>query len=148
METINHEYYVSLEVAKLLKKAGFDWWANQYYGSTPYINGEKVEVHMDKHIPEDAEWCINDKLSFCGYRNHADELAYAAPSLDVAQRWLREMKNTHIIVTYNPTLRADYVYDVFVPCNKFWLGSPISYDTYEEALEAAIEKALKIILEK
>ena len=23
--TINHEYYISLEVAKLLKEAGFDW---------------------------------------------------------------------------------------------------------------------------
>ena len=28
MNTINHEYYVSLEVAKLLKEAGFDWKCN------------------------------------------------------------------------------------------------------------------------
>lgn len=68
--------------------------------------------------------------------------------LHIAQKWLREVKNTHIIVTYNPTLRADYVYDVFVPCKKFWLGSTISYNTYEEALESAIKKALEIILEK
>ena len=28
MEIANHEHYVSLEVAKLLKEAGFDWKCN------------------------------------------------------------------------------------------------------------------------
>ena len=31
MERINHEYYVSLEVAKLLEKAGFDWEVEYIY---------------------------------------------------------------------------------------------------------------------
>jgi hypothetical protein len=31
MGVINHEYYVSLEVAKLLEKAGFDWVCRDYY---------------------------------------------------------------------------------------------------------------------
>ena len=31
METENHEYYVSLEVAKLLKEAGFDWEIMPFY---------------------------------------------------------------------------------------------------------------------
>ena len=31
METANHEYYVSLEVAKLLKEAGFNWKVRYMY---------------------------------------------------------------------------------------------------------------------
>ena len=31
METMNHECYVSLEVAKLLKEAGFDWEIKTFY---------------------------------------------------------------------------------------------------------------------
>ena len=31
MEIVNHEYYVSLEVAKLLKEAGFDLECKTYY---------------------------------------------------------------------------------------------------------------------
>lgn len=119
MEVINHEYHVSPEVAKLLKKVGFDWETFGYYNKLRFFHNA---------IPHNGET--------------------SSPTLEVAQRWLREVKNTHIIVTYNPTLRGDYVYDVFVPCNKFWLGSPISYDRYEEALEAGIKRALEIILEK
>lgn len=119
MEVINHEYNVSLEVAKLLREAGFDWDTFGYYNKLGFFH---------RAIPHHGE--------------------ISAPTLEVVQRWLRKVKNTHIIVTYNPTLRGDYVYDVFVPCNKFWLGSPISYDTYEEAQEAGIKKALEILLEK
>ena len=31
MEIINHECYVSLEIAKLLKRAGFGWEGKSYY---------------------------------------------------------------------------------------------------------------------
>ena len=40
------------------------------------------------------------------------------------------------------------IYNILLPGDKFWLGSPISYIIYEEAQEAGIKKALEMILEK
>ena len=40
METINHEYYVSLEVAKLLKEAGFGWECRCYYETSGKLRGK------------------------------------------------------------------------------------------------------------
>ena len=65
METTKHEYYVSLEVAKLLKEAGFDWEVEYVY-------------NFGKLIRSVAHPVLGNEL--------------AAPTLDVAQRWLREVK--------------------------------------------------------
>ena len=156
-----HEDYVNVEVAKLLKELGFDWWSDKYYGSTPYINGEKVEVYMDKHIPEDAEWRINDKLSFCGYRNREDELAYAAPTLEMAQKWVREVLNMHIEIVvgdHNKDWGYYYFTNIHEPedmpvingtpkMSKFYSG----FTSYEEALLDALRICLinrKVITSK
>lgn len=120
MEIIDHECYVSSEVAKLLKEAGFDWDCRKYYPSS---------------------------FMACRYEE------YAKPTFDVAQRWLREVKNIQIIASplsgskkWTPLIAKD-----------FWLlhediiGIGLTsenFDTYELALEAGIKKALEIILEK
>ena len=125
MKTTNHEYYVSLEVAKLLKKAGFDW--------DTYSAYNKDGMFTDKN---------RSILTWNDFANY-----YSAPTLDVAQRWLREIKNIHIEISPNSDMSA-YIYNILLPGDKFWLGSPISYITYEEAQEDGIKKALKKILEK
>lgn len=109
MEEINHEYYVSLEVAKLLKQLGFDWGCREYY-PTSFIA--------------------------CRYEE------YAKPTLDVAQRWLRE---TQGIEVYIIPFRTNYK---FIICYIGEIESDVKYTTYEKAQEAGIKKALKIILEK
>ena len=125
MKTTNHEYYVSLEVAKLLKKAGFDW--------DTYSTYNKDGMFTDKN---------RSILTWNDFANY-----YSAPTLDVAQRWLREIKNIHIEISPSSDMSA-YIYNILLPGDKFWLGSPISYITYEEAQEDGIKKALKKILEK
>lgn len=125
MKTTNHEYYVSLEVAKLLKKAGFDW--------DTYSAYNKDGMFTDKN---------RSILTWNDFANY-----YSAPTLDVAQRWLREIKNIHIEISPSSDMSA-YIYNILLPGDKFWLGSPISYITYEEAQEDGIKKALKKILEK
>ena len=125
MKTTNHEYYVSLEVAKLLKKAGFDW--------DTYSAYNKDGMFTDKN---------RSILTWNDFANY-----YSAPTLEVAQRGLREIKNIHIEISPNSDMSA-YIYNILLPGDKFWLGSPISYITYEEAQEDGIKKALKKILEK
>ena len=40
METSNHECYISLDVAKLLKEAGFDWKCRCYYETSGKFRGK------------------------------------------------------------------------------------------------------------
>lgn len=71
------------------------------------------------------------------------------PPQSIAQKWLRETKNLHITI-YNSA--SGYTYDI----SKADMGTVLycfpegpndggNWDTYEEALEAGIQKALKLI---
>ena len=135
MEVVNHEYYVSPEVAKLLKEEGFDWEVNTCrYNSSP----DKVSS--------------NGTLTsnFNGYA--FQHIAISAPTLDIAQRWLREVKKYHIYV--RPYSLDDETYVVNIVVNDSIWGAlqddnkkAIIFKTYEEAQEAGIKKALEMILE-
>ena len=131
METANHEYYVSLEVAKLLKEAGFKWFIN-----TAYRDGVLMRQGN----------LLCDNFNGKQYENAARHEFFSAPTLDVAQRWLRENLNLIITVEYN-----EYNYNTFlckVYSNEECLSILLDFPIYEEAQEAGIKKALEIILEK
>lgn len=130
MNTINHEIYVSFEIAELLKKAGFDWKCEH-----PYFNG------------------IFDKNSY--EPNNFLDATYqiAAPTLEIAQKWLREVKDIDIYIFPTTNNKRGCVYECGIKTfgRALWIkGQPYTtqYDTYEEAQEAGIKKALEIILEK
>lgn len=138
METVNHECYVDLEVAKLLKEAGFKWGCRAAWDLTfpnePYLNHAAV-------YPTD-------------FNNDVDDILYA-PTLDVAQRWLREVKGYYVQPIF-------YINCSLTNSHRFWskyFREPLhtheyfaenfsSYDTYESALEAGIKECLELILEK
>ena len=130
METANHEYYVSLEVAKLLKKAGFDWKVRYMYRN----NNPTLCICTEspyRNVP---------KLNKCPMY-----WQYAAPTLEIAQKWLREEKNYEIFVVVK--FLADKEYIARVETNISGYSTDI-YKFYEEAQEAGIKKALELILEK
>ena len=130
METANHEYYVSLEVAKLLKEAGFNWKVRYMYRN----NNPTLCICTEspyRNVP---------KLNKCPMY-----WQYAAPTLDVAQKWLREEKNYEIFVVVK--FLADKEYIARVETNISGYSTDI-YKFYEEAQEAGIKKALELILEK
>ena len=146
METINHECYVSLEVVKLLKEAGFDWKCKYAYIITPDGDMPTGEEGMLIEYVENVNWLVS------------------APTLDVAQRWLREVKNIYVQLDMHMPSPTDYgyAYALMIKVKRKGLdkGEEIeynsldcldcetSYSTYESALEAGIKKALEIILEK
>lgn len=139
---MNHECYVSLEVAKLLKETGFDWECKTYYD---------ISLYRDEIIIEGE---------FHDYNFTTGNIIFSAPTLDVAQRWLREVKHLDISIHYDPTIKSQpYVYFIYDVEEKFndILGiiSPVTHSysdgyfyTYEEAQEVGIKKALEIILNK
>jgi hypothetical protein len=128
----NHECYVSLEVAKLLKEAEFDWECNRFYDCT---NSDCIRYEE-----------------------------YHTPTLDVAQRWLREVKGIYIGIVAIENKRAvtnsdgwtfhyEYgkpTFDCDIQNERCETISTLddSFDIYEEAQEAGIKKVLEIILEK
>ena len=133
MEKIDNEYYVSLEVAKMLKEAGFNW--------------ECRKIHFC-YVEDDHMWNLEDnhkqarrilKLDYC----------LLAPTLEVAQRWLREVKGWEAQVAYGFDEDGHKTYVTECGNPEGDLENYIVYfPTYEEAQEAGIKKALELILEK
>lgn len=133
MKTINHECYVSLEVAKLLKEAGFDWECRKCYNKGVLFDMEPDEIRTQ--IPQHSSYDI------------------LAPTPEVAQRWLREVKDIdlYIFPTTNNKRGCVYEWGIKTFGRALWVeGQPYTnqYETYEEAQEAGIKKTLEIILEK
>ncbi len=121
METMNHEYYVSSEIAKLLKEAGFDWETKTFY-------------FMDQL----GETMLGDAKN----HNFSNQFI-SAPTLEVAQRWLREVKNIDVFAYRNEPKDK---FESIVSFNKKWSTTGMCINTYEEALETSIKKALEIII--
>ena len=127
MITELHNVYVSRELALLLKEAGFDWECKTYYD---------ISLYRDEIIIEGE---------FHDYNFTTGNIIFSAPTLDVAQRWLREEKNYEIFVVVK--FLADKEYIARVETNISGYSTDI-YKFYEEAQEAGIKKALELILEK
>lgn len=71
----------------------------------------------------------------------------SVPPQSIAQKWLRENKKLHIEISY---MYGDYwTYDILTISEHDLVGLSdrpiIHYKSYEEALEAGIEEALKLI---
>ena len=125
-----NEDYVSLEVAKLLKEKGFDWFCN----NKQYL---VIERMLDSLNP------INS-LEF---------KFYSRPRLFIAQEWLRKEKGIYVWV--EPVVGGKWTVsfcDLNVSAEESdWVerelhkdGYPI-YNTFEEALQTGILEALKLI---
>ena len=144
-----HESYVSIETAKLLKQAGFNW--NTF---CCYRNGsDKVERchvdfnwNMDKedYEKEGSDNLFHDFITSDEKGLVVDDFV-SAPTLDVAHRWFREEKGLVIQID-------------FLRHNKWWylilqgervdtLDNPrVKHDTFEECLDAGVNHCARKIL--
>ena len=131
MITELHNVYVSRELALLLKQAGFDWECHKIYYCY-HEDGDNWELEdNNKNTKRVLE------LDYC----------LLAPTLEVAQRWLREEKNLILLIDMAPSYcngkPMGYKFVIHVSCGNHIFGE--WKDTYEEAQEAGIKKALEII---
>lgn len=127
METRNYECY-SFEIANLMKEAGFDWKQYSFYNSKGIlINGTFA-----------ANW--NNKIW------HIDGSKVSAPTLNVTQRWLKEVEGIFVCVI--PEIKDYHATWIFYVCDAQCMlyEDDDCFLTYEEALEAGEKKALKLIL--
>ena len=125
-----NEDYVSLEVAKLLKENGFDWYCRALYAP----NSEVLSHSL-------------------GVSNTYDVDVYAAPTLHMAQKWLRKEKGIYVWV--EPVVGGKWTVsfcDLNVSAEESdWIerelhkdGYPI-YNTFEGSLQTGILESLKLI---
>lgn len=110
------EELVTLETAKMLREKGFQ--------QRKYLINVSTLHHCYKYL--------------------------SVPPQSVAQKWLRETKNLHIEIYRNA---CGYGYAIVKANNGTWMEDDDSkgpndggkWDTYEEALEAGLQEALKLI---
>ena len=125
------EELVTLETAKLLKEKGF----NEYCENIIDIN----------NMLRKTLYRINDDLP---------KQCFSRPTQSIAQKWLREIRGVYVYV--EPVIGKRWTLsfcDFNVPTEESdWMENEINkgngykvYVTYEEALEAGLQEALKLI---
>lgn len=118
------EELVTLETAKLLKEKGFN---------------KPCSIAIN----------IEDGRKYRSSRTNSEmpTKVCTTPTQSIAQKWLRETKDLHIEICYSHKLF--WYYEILSVSNHVSVGLanrlPIHYNTYEEALEAGIREALKLI---
>ena len=156
---MNHESYVSLETAKMLKKAGFNWTVRSFYQEP--LPGTSL-ADMFKHDPESKYERHDMPISHTDWNNHRDtqfkedRIYYSAPTLAVAQRWLREEKNISVDAYGEwQGLAKLFTYGILILCpahkpRRMWIGDDknniTDFPTYEAAMEEGIVKCLKELI--
>ncbi|MFR6547476.1 MAG: hypothetical protein ACLUPQ_18055 [Phocaeicola vulgatus] len=127
------EEFVTLETAKLLKEKGFKEDVFTFY-EVDCVEGDMIlsETYDESENFNEKNDCLS------------------APTQSLAQKWLRETKNIHICV-YN--CACGYGYEISKADNGTHMASSVykgtndgeEWDSYEEALEAGLQEALKLI---
>lgn len=119
---------VSFETAKLAKEKGFDNKNSPQYIQYDYgDNGWKEKTNQEY---EDLDYSIGI----------GDKIRISRPTQSLLQKWLRDVHNIHI---QNHFLNEKYAikikYNINISTNIY------NKNTYEEALEAGLQLALKLI---
>ena len=144
------EDIVSFEIAQLLREKGFREWCSRCYGVAVLHNGsylgfdEECELR-DEGRENEIEY-VKDGMLYDMNCNNSDEDAkvWAAPTLGVTMKWLREVHKVMIVpipisfkkkIGYNKWRCELYIEGVFEHMNS-------KFSTYEEAVEAAIKSCL------
>lgn len=113
------EDYISFEVAKLLKEKGFNEPTMSFY------RGDKLIWQQARYPETDIQ----------------------RPTLQMALKWLREVHNIFIQIDFAVLTKGffEYNYDIYNMRNGCIIASsPFgdNYETYEEAIEAALKYCL------
>lgn len=127
------EEFVTLKTAKLLKKKGFNEFCEYAYADE--------DLHL---MPLNTTNFFIDEIG----------VGYSAPTQSVATRWLRERHEINVSVLrmterYGGAVAEHnllkYFWHIQIPNRTSIVAPQVYYFTYEEALEAGILEALKLI---
>lgn len=117
------EDYVSFETAKLLKEKGFDEETHGYYP----IKGDATGRLFANSSSE--------------YNHNHSQVQISAPTLQMTMKWLREVHNITIGITFSYGLIS---YEI--QKNEEFITSIGSGRTYEQMVEEAIQLCVKTLI--
>lgn len=149
------EQYVSFDVAKLLKEKGFDAYCKfVWYSRCPFsLDEERVNKHVLSYFYATEE--SENEISYSNKDDVPEYIygdVYAAPTHQLARKWLREEKDINITIEYlfgdidvseEPYYSAWIVYKTK---DKKYAFKSIDADG-DESYEEVEEKAMKWVLE-
>jgi len=120
---------ITFETAKLVKEKGFNW---------------KVEYYVYDEF--NKQTTLKDKpTDYSNYKKGSLYECIGQPTQSLLQKWLREVHEIDINIIFNPDTR-EYSFEcvkwVDGVCNIF---KSSGFETYEKALETALQEALKLI---
>ena len=126
------EDYISFETAKLLKDKGFDVRCKNYFS----LNNDDIRHNLNKKYGAKKNW-------------NSIELCVSRPSQSLAMKWLREVHRLSIEPYYNLVL--SWVVDIkhigkHTDTKEFEEVRSQSYNSYEQACEAAIKYCLENLI--
>ena len=130
------EAYVSFEVVKLLKEKGFNEECNRVYEG-PNLKYTTLSISPLMSLGElggfhpKQLYVTNDEVG---------DIVYAAPTLQMAMKWLREIHSIYIDIDI--LNGVTYWWSIYL-LDKKQGETTISYNTYEEAVEAALKYYLE-----
>ncbi len=140
------EDYVSFETAKLLKEKGFKEWCFKCYGVAVLHNGADISFDEECDLrdygrEDEIEYVEGGRLYDYGCNNSdKDAKVWAAPTLWVAMKWLREVHSIaieteweHLWYAYIKPMTAKPSEEDYYQCES---------SKYEEACENAIKYCL------
>ena len=134
------ESYVSFDTAKMLKEAGFNVPCRGVY-VTDRTGYYEFREYDNKQTTDDLCWNTEDGFQY----------EYLAPTQALAARWLREVHRTSVDAEFMaPSTNIDvWQYFIGKMDDMIWPGdfetSERTYATYEQAMEAGLQKAIELI---
>ena len=139
------EDYVSFEVAKLLKRKGFNESCFTYYD---YIDNSINRFDKGLHFNNTSyPWGVSYGISKA-------KKYVVAPTLQMACKWLREVHNKHCDIGYDIDLGWFFqivdlkeTVEYYYPEPKYYHAeNETGFKTYEETVEAAIKYTLENLI--
>lgn len=139
------EQLISFETAKLAKEKGFDISTANFY----------TENYGLAHLGFDGETLVYKTGVIYDVNGEFEEgeITFASTQ-SFLQKWLREKHNLHIFIGYRMNVKKwdSHVYNLNIKGKDYIKDRSLSkfhsatiYDSYEEALEAGLQEALKLI---
>lgn len=145
------EDYCSFEIAKLLKEKGFNEWCFHCYGVAVLHNGVDISFDEECELKDEGreneiEYIEGGRLYDYGCNNSdKDAKVWAAPTLWMAMKWLREAHKLHITIKlYGTPSGIVYAYEIckLEQHTASLLKSKSGFENNENACEAAILECL------
>ena len=149
------EDYVSFETAKFLKDKGFKHWCYKCYGDAVYHKGTPISFDeecelKDEGLEDEIEYVEGYLYDFGCDNRKKDAKVYAAPTLQMAMKWLREKYSIHVVPKFD-FYSGDYTGRIYdgrrdSASERDNYIAITAFGKYEEAADAAIKYCLEKLI--